>query len=248
MISFEGQKSKDLIQKIQIHESEPVALKGIFSTSDIEWLKKIKDETFTLKNQTSEKLINRERKPLGRMAHPQGQAAKDIEDLVRYKIKDCTAGNFTMSFTFHENFFPYGIHTDAAYDSREYLYKQGVIPLEIHPLDAKVYTVIFHQKAYHPISYPSDIETIQTLKPKELAAIQNLDSEIKIGDKELSDYWQGTNDKERFRGFEIALPFCWVLGDMALWDRAHLHCSSDFKNHGIEGKVGLMWVSRKIAE
>lgn len=246
MISFEGQKSNQLIQQIQQHEQEPVALKGLFSTSEIQWLRKIKDDAFALKDHTSEKLVTSERGPLGKMAHPQGQAAKDIEELVREKIKDRTEGNFTMSFTFHRNFFPYGTHTDAAYNSDEFLYKQGIIPLEIYPSDAEVYTVIFRQKAYHPISYPGNVETIKALKEEELATIHGLDSELKITDEELRRYWQGPSDKERFRGFEIALPFQWILGDMALWDRAHLHCSSDFKNHGIDGKVGLMWVSRKI--
>lgn len=246
MISFEGQKSPELIHKIQAHESKPIALKGLFSSNEIQWLQKIKDEAFAKKEHTSEKLLSKDRGPLGKMAHPQGQVAKDIEELVRDKIKDMTSGNYTMSFTFHRNFFPYGIHTDAAYDSGEYLYKQGIIPLEIHPSCAEVYTVIFEQKAYHPLSYPSDIETIRALRPEELDAIYGLDSKIKICDEELSRYWQGPSDLERFRGFEISLPFRWVLGDMALWDRAHLHCSSDFKNHGIDGKVGLMWVSRKI--
>ena len=247
MISFTGEKSKSLIRQIQSHEEPPRALKNLFSEDEIQRLIEIKNQCFLGTSNTSEKLHTKDKGPLGKMAHLTENFHQEVSRLIRSKIEDYVSGEFEMSFTFHRNFFPYGIHTDAGYESGEYLYKQGIIPLEVFPKSQPVYTVIFQQKCYHPISYPRSLETIQSLKPEELATISGLSHQYSISQKDLETYWQGSpEDHEWLKGFEIALPFQWNIGDMALWDRAHLHCSSDFENHGIEGKVGLMWVSRKF--
>lgn len=247
MISFTGQKSKELIKKIQGHETSPQTLKNLFSPEEIRRLIEIKDECFLNAENTSEKLLTKDRGPLGKMAHLTADLKGEVEELVRKKIESFVFGNFEMAFTFHRNYFPYGIHTDAAYDSQEYLYKQGIIPLEVFPKNQSVYTIIFKQKCYHPISYPRQVETINSLSSEEIGTIAHLSKDYLIHDSQLNKYWQGSlADKAWLKGFEISLPFEWVLGDMALWDRSHLHCSSDFENHGIDGKVGLMWVSKKI--
>ncbi|MEO0336418.1 MAG: hypothetical protein AAF202_08485, partial [Pseudomonadota bacterium] len=191
------------------------------------------------------KLLKADGKPLGNMAHPQGEVKEQIEQLLRNKLQGELSEPYGLAFTFHRNYFPYGTHTDSGYDPEEWIYKQGIIPLEVDPVDTKVFTIIFEQKAYHSVSYPGKVETIRALRPEELAMIEGLTDKT-LSDEELTDYFQGKQDSERFRGFQVALPFEWKLGNMALWDRSHLHCSSDFECHGVNGKLGLMWISWRL--
>lgn len=246
MISTSGTKSQDLIARIQSHEEPARALKGLFSPEEIEVLRCVALSSYEKTEHTQKKLIKKDGQALGNMAHPRNEDLAAIESMVRSKVETYMPHKYKMAFTFHRNYFPYGTHTDSGYDDSEFIYKQGIIPLEIDPPDQDVYTVIFAQKAYHSISYPGKVETIQALKPEELSLLHNFDRKHTLSDSELSELFQGPQDRERFRGFQVDLPFRWKLGDMALWDRAHLHCSSDFSGHGIQGKIGLMWISWRV--
>ena len=248
MITTKEQKSPDLIAKLQKFESEPEVLKGIFDNSDLDQIRKIQVEAYGDKERCAEKLIqtNKTDEPLGKMAHPNEDLKDQLEKIIRPKLEGVLIENFEMDFSFHRNFFPYGIHTDSGYDSEELIYKQGIIPLEVFPKDGEVYTVVFDQKCYHSISYPRDMETIESLTTEELGQIQEFDR-TKNSSEDFASYWEaGEHGHKNFKGLSLALPFRWKLGDMAIWDRAHLHCSSDFSVHNIEGKLGLMWISRRL--
>jgi len=246
MISLAGQKPNSLIEKIKSHEQNPICLENLFETSELSEIYQMAIETYKHPERCNEKLMKETGEPLGKMGHPTGLEAGRIETLLRRKLEPYMEEDYGLAFTFHRNYFPYGTHTDSGYDSEEWIYKQGIIPLEIDPVGAKVHTIIFHQKAYHSVSYPGDLETIRSLKKEEKEVIEDLNPNIGLCEQELQLYFQGEKDRERFQGFEIALPFEWKLGNMALWDRAHLHCSSDFDNHGIKGKLGLMWISWRL--
>jgi hypothetical protein len=246
MISLSGVKSDSLIEKIKSHEQPPWCLESLFGEADIDNLRAWAEVSYSNKAFTQEKLLKDNSKPLGNMAHPQGEVRNKIDQLLRTKLTPFLDQPFGLAFTFHRNYFPYGTHTDSGYDSEEWIYKQGIIPLEVDPPDADVYTVIFEQKAYHSLSYPGRVETIRALKNAELEVIHGLDKSLKLSDEQLDRYFQGSTDRERFLGFQIALPFHWTIGNMALWDRAHLHCSSDFQNHKVKGKMGLMWISWRL--
>ena len=246
MITIDEQKSLDSIQETQNFESKPEALDGVFNTEELSKLNKIKLEAYKDQERCAEKLLSKNKEALGKMAHPNATLKEQIENIVQPKLKNILTEPFEMEFSFHRNFFPYGIHTDSGYDKNEKIYKQGIIPLDVLPQDGEVYTVIFDQKAYHSISYPKDIETIKALKTEELSQIKNWSNEP-INTQELSKYWKDPlNEFSAFKGLSIALPFKWKMGSMAIWDRAHLHCSSDFSVHGIQGKWGLMWVSKRV--
>lgn len=246
MISIDEQKSPDSIKEAQGFESKPEVLKGVFSPKELKKLNEIKTKAYQDQERCAEKLLSKDKEALGKMAHPNASLKEQIENIVRPKLKSILTEDYKMEFSFHRNFFPYGIHTDSGYDQNEKIYKQGIIPLEILPQGGEVYTVIFDQKAYHSISYPKDIETIKALKPNELNQIKSWSKEP-IDKEELSKYWNDpTNTFSKFKGLSVALPFKWQMGSMAIWDRAHLHCSSDFSVHGIEGKWGLMWISRRV--
>ncbi len=243
MITIDEQKSQALIKDVQRFEEAPLTLKGVFTEDELTIIRNVRDEAYTDHERTAEKLLSKESEPLGKMAHPNSELKKILEDLVRPKLKDIATEDYEMEFSFHRNFFPYGIHTDSGYDTEELIYKQGIIPLNVFPENGEVYTVIFDQKCYHSISYPNSLETIKSLKPEELEQIKDW-SKTNTPKEELSKYWESEDDFQNFNNLSLALPFKWEMGDMAVWDRAHLHCSSDFSN--IQGKSGLMWVSKRV--
>jgi len=245
MITTEEQKPCGLISEIQRHEVAPQRLENLFSACELDEIRAVREEAYKDKDRCSTKLIADSSRPLGHTAHPGPELKNRLETIVRPKLSAHCSKNFEMDFAFHKNLFPYGIHTDSGYDASEKIYKQGIIPLDVFPSDGEVYTVIFNQKCYHSISYPRKLETIQSLKKIELAQItdwENTETQTAWG-----KYWEQNEDQfKNFEGLSIALPFKWKAGDMALWDRAHLHCSSDFSVHNIEGKSGLMWISRRV--
>jgi len=246
MITVDEQKSIQVIKDIKRFESKPSVLSQIFSSLELDQIRSIRDEAYKDLARCAEKLLSKTSEPLGKMAHPNAELKTKLENIIKPKLKDVFTEECEMEFSFHRNLFPYGIHTDSGYDTAEPIYKQGIIPLDVYPADGDVYTVIFDQKCYHSISYPKDLETIRSLKPEELEQVKDW-SEAGSTKEELSKYWEPNKDQfENFKGLSIALPFKWNQGNMAVWDRAHLHCSSDFSISGIEGKSGLMWISRRI--
>tara|TARA_Y100000590_G_scaffold466313_1_gene641253 strand:+ start:2116 stop:2859 length:744 start_codon:yes stop_codon:yes gene_type:complete len=246
MISLEGLKSESLIKKIQSWESPPKNLENIFSETDLENLKKIADQCYQTPEWCQEKLIQKTGEPLGKMAHPKNEMKLSVESIVKKALNPWLDGTYEMEFTFHKNYFPYGIHTDSGYDPDEKIYKQGIIPLEVYPKNKPVYTVIFEQKSYHSVGFPRDPKVIENLTQKEKEVLIDFCPGVYSPSKmELRKYWD-ESALNWLNGFKIALPFEWKRGSMALWDRAHLHCSSDFEGHGIEGKLGLMWISRRL--
>lgn len=246
MISTLEQKSPEKIQDIQSFESKPQSFHGIFNNAELQVLNQIKEEAYLDEERCAEKLLSKSKEPLGKMAHPNPELKMRIESILRPKLNTILTESYKLDFSFHRNFFPYGIHTDSGYDKEELIYKQGIIPLEILPSEGEVYTVIFDQKSYHSISYPRDLKTIEALSTEELSQIKCW-SKKDVNKETFEQYWtEPSKDFRAFDGLSIALPFKWEMGSMAVWDRAHLHCSSDFATHGIEGKWGLMWISRRF--
>lgn len=45
--------------------------------------------------------------------------------------------------------------------------------------------------------------------------------------------------REDFRGLKLKKIFNWHPGDLFIWDRTKLHCSNDFRKHGVKNKTGL---------
>ena len=247
MISIDSQKSDQQILKIQRHEKPAQNLINFLSPEELKLIHQIKDRAFSIPEFCAEKHISPNRPPLGTVAHPKFENLQALDQLLRPKLQTHLEEPFDLHFSFHKNFFPYGIHTDSGYFPDEIIYKQGIIPLEVFPNDADVYTVIFKQKCYHSISFPRELKTIANLTHQQIKVLHHWDpNKNAISEKARTTYWDSSPETELWlKGFEIELPFLWKMGNMALWDRAHLHCSSDFSNHGIQGKIGLMWISSK---
>jgi len=224
-------KDPSQIKLIQKHETKPLVLSQCLPHESIRKIMRIQKECFLDKERCHQKLF-KDQIPQGITAHPSPIHHKNLSDIIRPVLKNELTLPYDIDFAFHQNKFPYGVHTDSGYDPNEMIYKQGIIPLEIHPVLNDVYTIIFEQKVYH--SYGISLDKIADIRnelwyqlPKNVSSTEHIPL-----------------DQKYFEYLSPALSFQWKIGDMAIWDRAHLHCSSEFQLTGIKEKLGLMWITK----
>jgi|GEM_PF-3007622 len=224
------QKSKQMIEAIQAFEAWPKAYGKCLPEELLQELEKVQETCQSMDSQRHEKLLTKEG-PRGITVHPDPENKQRLEELLRPTLDQWLEEKYEIDFAFHQNKFPYGIHTDSGYDENEKIYKQGIIPLCQTPATAKVYTVIFAEKIYHSTGFPlRDPADMHVTKYKDYPEKIEPDL-LPVEAAELTQ----------------ALAFEWQRGSLAIWDRAHLHCSSLFDKAGIESKTGLMWIARRTS-
>jgi hypothetical protein len=227
-VHFKVQKTPEHIRAIQSHEKSPFVICDAVSPKKLQEIEAVFASCKTIDTQRHEKLFTKQG-PRGVTVHPDEAHKSRLEETLRPVLDGYLQEPYEIDFAFHQNKFPYGIHTDSGYDPKELIYKQGIIPLEIKPSLAKVYTVIFAEKVYHSTGFP-----LRDAKDLYEAPQDSLDRAIdpSMLPAEASK-------------LQVAEAFEWKIGSMTIWDRAHLHCSSLFKATGIESKTGLMWITRR---
>ena len=140
---------------------------------------------------------------------------------------------------FQESFMPVSLHVDAGFDFNKILYKQTLLPLSEHGE-----TVIFKNRFY-------GCATTFSINPKELSAkgYNKRSSEHinlfggKSFDKKIHERYLIHEDINNLKGLEVDLIYKWQLGDLLIFDRTSLHCSSS----NLKGKkLGLTTLTVKL--
>ncbi len=237
-------KSKELVERIKKYESKPILLENFFSSEDLDEFIFWFQESLKHKNFNTTRMEDASTQDNDTTSIPEG----DIKNKVIAKLSEKVSPwinkdgqrNLEFEIAFHANKKAYGIHTDSGYDPEEIIYKQGIIPLVIKPEAATTHTVLLDQKCYHSSSFPCVSEDEQAQQ-----YIEHLNFSNVIADEEFKKYWHDSElRRKQMFGFSICHPFEWKLGNTIIWDRAHIHCSSDFQATGAQYKLGLMWISR----
>ena len=122
------------------------------------------------------------------------------------------------------------LHTDTGFNFRKVIFKQFLLPLS-----PKGETVIFKNRFY-------GCSTTFSIDPKELKAKgynKRSSEHLKIfkgknfDKKKHIKYLKHENIKN-LKGLEIDIVYKWKLGEVLIWDRTQLHCSSsNLKNKKI---------------
>ena len=123
---------------------------------------------------------------------------------------------------FQESYRPVTLHVDTGFDFEKIIYKQTLLPLS-----ATGETIIFKNRFY-------GCSTTFSIDPKELSAkgynkrsSEHLDlygnQEF---DKKTHLNYLAHEDINNLKGLEVELIFKWKVGDLLVFDRSHLHCSS----------------------
>lgn len=165
------------------------------------------------------------------------QKLKDVISEHEMDNPDTKEGSKSLGL-FQESFMPVTLHVDTGFDFNKIIYKQTLLPLT-----DKGETIIFKNRFY-------GCSTTFSIDPKELAAkgYNKRSSEHlnlygkKSFDEKIHKKYLAHEDINNLRGLEVALIFKWKLGDLLVFDRTSLHCSSS----NIEGKKLGFTSSTKI--
>ncbi len=139
---------------------------------------------------------------------------------------------------FQESYLPVNLHVDAGYDFNKIIYKQTLLPLSNYGE-----TVIFKNRFY-------GCATTFSINPKELSAKGynkrssehiNLFSGEKF-DEDVHKKYLIHEELENLKGLEVDLIYEWKLGDLLVFDRTSLHCSS---SNIKKNKLGLTTLTVK---
>ena len=158
---------------------------------------------------------------------------KNLQNIILKKIKKKigtfkldnpkTKEGFKSFGMFQESYRPVNLHVDTGFDLKKILFKQILIPLS-----SNGETIIFKNRFY-------GCSTTFSIDPKELAA----KGYNKRSSEHLNLYGGGNFDKkihkeylnheqiDNLKGLEVDLIFKWKLGDLLIFDRTCLHCSSN---------------------
>ena len=215
------------IDRIKKLESKPRII-SLFSNAEI-------DQLIELNKSLPTTVYNKEQKVIKKRWLQNYN--KDLDKLYIKKLGEII-GDFKMDNLksdsgedffglFQESFAPLKLHVDSGFDLNSILYKQALIPLS----DGE--TVIFKNKWY-------ELSTNFTIDKKELdnANITQIKGRNKRSSNHINLYDKTDFDMnlykkylrheniDNLKGLKILMVYKWKIGDILIWDRTNLHCSS----------------------
>ena len=180
---------------------------------------------------------------------------KELEQILKERIKR-EIGDFTMDNInekdgteclglFQESFNPIGLHVDGGFNLKDIVYKQTLLPLS-----NQGETVIFKNRYYGPstsfTNNKADLKENTSENFKKGKNVRSSDHLKMYGDKPFDkntfDKYLNHEDINNLKGLEVEFIYKWNIGDVFIFDRTHLHCSSC----NIDGKkIGLATFTKK---
>ena len=221
------------INEIKINESSPMVIKNFLNADEIQ---EFQDLYNSLPVEINNKRQNILKKKWLKNFSPELQK-KYLDKLKKFigyfnmdnpKSKD----NLDSLGLFQESFSPVSLHVDTGFDFSKLIYKQTLLPLS-----SEGETVIFKNKFY-------GCSTTFSIDPMELKAngFNKRSSEHiqmygkKDFDKEFHEKYLKHENINNLKGLEVEMIYKWKLGEILIFDRTNLHCSSsNIKNK----KLGL---------
>ena len=221
------------IKDIQKLESEPFVVKKFIDQNEINQFQKLYEELPVEINNQRQKILKKK-----------WSSDFDFELQKKYKEKlKKIIGDYTMDNPhtkdgqeslglFQESFMPVSLHVDAGFEFDKIIYKQTLMPLS----DTGE-TVIFKNRFY-------GCSTTFSINPDELSAkgynkrsSEHLDMYTKKDfDRNIHKKFLIHEDIKNLKGLEVAMIYKWELGDLLVFDRTNLHCSSSNIN---KKKIGF---------
>jgi len=234
------------LKKIKNLESSPRVIKNFINTKEIDQFLRLYEKLPVAVNNLKQKVIKK------RWLDGSG---KELEILFKSRLKSIL-GDFKMDNLitedgkecfglFQESYNPLKLHVDAGFNLEDLIYKQTLIPLSEYGE-----TVIFKNRYYGvSTSFTKDEEELAEHKPENYKKGKNARSNEhlnlftnKLFNKNDHEKYLRHEDIENLKGLEIELIYKWNLGDLLIFDRTHLHCSSS----NIENKkIGLTTFTKK---
>ena len=212
-----------LIDKIKKYESKPFIVSNFINKKELDLFKKLYNK---LPVEINNKRQNIKKKKWSENFN------LDLQIKYNEKLKS-VIGNFSMDNPktkenykslglFQESYSPVTLHVDTGYDFEKIIYKQTLLPLSN---DGE--TIIFKNKFY-------GCSTTFSIDPKELSAKgynQRSSEHLSLYgggnfDKEIYEKYLKHEDINNLKGLKVDYIYKWKIGDLLIFDRTNLHCSS----------------------
>ena len=211
------------IEKIKKFESKPFIVNNFLNKQEIASFQRLYKTRPIEINNKRQKIIKKKWS---------NKFNKELQDKYNEKLKEIigdyemdnpsTKDGSTSLGLFQESYMPVTLHVDTGFDFKKIIYKQTLLPLS-----EEGETIIFKNRFY-------GCSTTFSIDPKELSAEgYNKRSSEHLGlysnnnfDKEIYEKYLTHEDINNLKGLEVELIFNWKLGDLLIFDRSNLHCSS----------------------
>ena len=221
------------IEKIKKIEAKPFVIKNFINKKEIENFQKLYIELPIEINNQRQKII---KKKWSNNFFPELQQLykEKLKSIINDYIMDNpkTKDDLESLGLFQESFKPVSLHVDTGFDFNKIIYKQTLMPLT-----DEGETVIFKNRFY-------GCSTTFSIDPKELSAkgYNKRSSEHlsiygeKPFDKDIHKKFLNHEDINNLQGLTVEMIYKWKLGDLLVFDRTNLHCSSSNLN---KKKIGF---------
>ena len=221
------------LDKIKNIESKPRIVKEFLNKEEIENFQRLYEKLPIEINNKRQKII---KKKWSEIFFPDLQKLyiKKLESVISdFKMDNPKTLDGSNSLgLFQESFKPVSLHVDTGFNFDKIIYKQTLLPLS-----NEGETIIFKNRFY-------GCSTTFSIDPEELSAkgYNKRSSEHLMlynkqpFDEKMYNKYLKHEDLNNLKGLEIEMVYKWRLGDLLIFDRTNLHCSSsNLKNK----KIGL---------
>jgi hypothetical protein len=227
------------IDDIKRYEAKPFVVKNFIDSKDIEKFHKLYKELPIEINNQRQKIIKKKWSN-NFFSDLQDKYKENLKSLIGEYIMDNpkTKEGFESLGLFQESYMPVSLHVDTGFEFNKVIYKQTLMPLSENGE-----TVIFKNRFY-------GCSTTFSLDSKELSAkgynkrsSEHIDLyDKKPFDKDIHQKFLKHEEIENLQGLEVEIIYKWKLGDLLIFDRTNLHCSSSNLD---EKKIGLTSSTKK---
>ena len=228
------------IEKIKKFETKPFIVNNFLNKEEIELLQKLYYELPIEIDNKRQKIIKK-KWPIDFNKELQIKYTQKLKEVIGdYEMDnpDTREGKKSLGL-FQESYMPVTLHVDTGFDFEKIIFKQTLLPLS----DIGE-TIIFKNRFY-------GCSTTFSIDPKELAAKgynKRSSEHLKLYgnndfDRDIHTKYLSHEDENNLKGLEVEMVFKWKLGDLLVFDRTNLHCSSKNINHK---KLGFTSSTKKL--
>ena len=227
------------IEEIKKFESKPFVVKNFLNNNEIKSFQELHEELPIEINNKRQKIVKKKWS---------NKFKKELQNIYTNKLNE-VLGFFEMDNPdtkdgikslglFQESYSPVTLHVDTGFDFKKIIYKQTLLPLSDYGE-----TIIFKNRFY-------GCSTTFSIDPKELSAkVYNKRSSDHLSlygnkdfDKKIYEDYLTHENIDNLKGLEVELIYKWKLGDLLVFDRSNLHCSSKNIN---KKKLGFTTSTKK---
>ena len=228
------------IEKIKKFESKPFIISNFLNNDEITSFQSLYEELPIEINNKRQKIIKK-KWDIKFQKDLQNKYIQKLREIISdFEMDNPNTKDGSKSLgLFQESYKPVTLHVDTGFDFEKIIFKQTLLPLS-----DEGETIIFKNRFY-------GCSTTFSIDPEELAAkgynkrsSEHLNLYGSNGfDKDIHSKYLSHEDLNNLKGLEVEMIFKWKLGDLLIFDRSNLHCSSQNISNK---KLGFTSLSKKL--